>query len=278
MSLYIRMMTDVINQIEHNISDQITLQNLSRQFCLSEFHFSRLFRAIIGKSPKQYILERKLSLAGIKLKETDISVIDIAYDFGFKYPEVFSRAFRKQFGVSPNVYRKGEYDLQITQKASIVQRDIINHKGLLALKEDYIFIDTFCISGVKVEVNEYSDDFEDVLKAAGEAFAAKHEHFYSVVNCHGVEDGRYSVFFGKEVLTEGNQNDFEFRTIPGGWYALFNYNGEMLDMRTTFVDDLYRWMIIKEIELSSNGIGMLNIFDTADIMNVKILVPVKEPK
>ena len=278
MSLYIRMMTDVINQIEHNISDHITLQNLSRQFCLSEFHFSRLFRAIIGKSPKQYILERKLSLAGIKLKETDISVIDIAYDFGFKYPEVFSRAFRKQFGVSPNVYRKGEYDLEITQKASIVQRDIINHKGLLALKEDYIFIETFYLSGVKVEVNEYSDDFEDILKVAGEAFAAEHEHFYSVVNCHGAGDGKYSVFFGEKVLAERNENDSDIRKIPGGWYAQFNYNGEMLDMRTTFVDDLYRWMIIKEIEVSSNGIGMLNIFNTADIMNVKILIPVKEPK
>lgn len=49
-------------------------------------------------------------------------------------------------------------------------------------------------------------------------------------------------------------------------------------MRTTFNEDFYRWMLVKEVELCPNGIGMVNVFDRDNLQNVHILVPVKEPK
>lgn len=68
MNLYVRTINNVIEHIEQNISENLTLQSLSQHFYLSEFHFSRLFKMITGTSLKQYILGRKLALAAEKLR------------------------------------------------------------------------------------------------------------------------------------------------------------------------------------------------------------------
>jgi len=77
MNLYIHTISKVIDYIEQNISEHLTLQGVSQQFCLSEFHFSRIFKTITGVSLKQYILGRKLTLALHKLKHSQTIVIII---------------------------------------------------------------------------------------------------------------------------------------------------------------------------------------------------------
>jgi len=52
----------------------------------------------------------------------------------------------------------------------------------------------------------------------------------------------------------------------------------MLNMRTTFEDDIYRWMIIKEIEPCPNGIGMIDVFDINNPEEIRIMIPVMEAK
>ncbi|MCL2164812.1 MAG: hypothetical protein FWH55_10590 [Oscillospiraceae bacterium] len=66
--------------------------------------------------------------------------------------------------------------------------------------------------------------------------------------------------------------------MPTGWYAFFTYYGDMLNMRTTFEDDIYRWMIIKEIEPCPNGIGMIDVFDINNPEEIRIMIPVMEAK
>ena len=285
MNLYVHIMNNVIEHIEESINEQLTLQNVSQQFYLSEFHFSRLFKIVTGLSLKQYILGRKLALATEKLKDPQKTVTDIAYELGFEYPEVFSRNFKKWFGVAPTVYRAGYNSTIPMPKALVVERDIINFKGVLALKETYVYRDAMDLYGFFIEVDENASNFDYTLKSAGENFLTDKRYtdnleadcFYSVVNCHGDDSGKYTVFFGGQAKNV-NDNCLDIRNIPAGWYASFSYHGEILDMRTTFDNDFYRWILIKEVEPCPNGIGMLNIYDRLDIQNVRVLVPVKEPK
>lgn len=290
MNLYIQTMNDVIEHIEENLSAPLTLHSIAKQFCLSEFHFSRLFKTITGTSLKQYILNRKLTVSLEKLKKSNTSVIDIAYDLGFEYPEVFSRAFKKQFGISPTSYRNGTYPVNRIPKAFIVERDIVNFGGVLTLKENYVYLDGVNLHGFSIEADENDSDFEQTLKSSGERYVAAMDQrdtlngddFYSVVNCHGEESGKYTVFFGEEIGEKTPKETSEMftntRNIPAGWYACFAYHGDMIDMRTTFTDDFYRWMVVKEIEPCSNGIGMIAIYNKKNIQDVRILIPVKNPK
>lgn len=280
MNSYIQLINKVIDYIERNISEPLTLQELSNQFYLSEFHFSRMFKIVTGSSLKQYILGRKLTLAAESLDTPDYSVTRAAMDFGFEYPEAFSRTFKKQFGVSPSEYRNEASTIQKIPKAFVVERDIMNIKGAFTVKDVCLHLDCKELFGVYTEVNEFRPDFEEILNTVGGSFVKEYSRcfsdgkFYSVVNCHGDENGEYTVFFGANISDEAERKHLEPRTIPEGSYACFRYYGNMLDIRSTFVDDFYRWIMLKEIKLCSNGIGMINAYDVKDINEIRILVPI----
>ena len=283
MNSYIQLMNQVINHIEDNIYETLTLQELSRKFYLSEFHFSRLFKILTGYSMKQYIQGRKLTLIAEKLKASDRTITMMALDFGYKSPEVFSRAFRKQFGISPSVYRKSDVAIDMVEKTNVVIRDVSNQKGSLVLKNSFLYLENLELYGIFTEVNENSPDFEQTLNGSGSNFIKKYsksltEHkLYSMVSCHGNENGKYTVFFGGDIPEELRDKRLKGFHLSEGWYACFHYYGDMLKIRSTFVHDLYRWIVLREIELSPNGIGMLDIYNLSDLKDVSILVPVKAP-
>ncbi|WP_432661960.1 AraC family transcriptional regulator [Wukongibacter baidiensis] len=288
MNLYISLINNTIEYIEENIHERLTLEDISRRFCVSEFHFNRMFKTVVGKTLKQYILGRKLTLAYHRLRKCDNSIIDIAYDIGFQYPEVFSRAFKKQFGISPSACRDREIDIDLVEKAIVIERDIINYKGVLTLKGVYEYLNDLYLKGTYLEVDLNKDRFEMLMKSTGTTFLEEsekvnyldHERFYTVVNCHGDESGKYTIFYGKEAHTHSGESIFQSRIVPEGWYAKFLYNGNMFDIRETFTDDLYRWIMLKEIEFNPNGVGMVNIYgnDYSGDGNVQILVPIKKSK
>lgn len=286
MNLYVHTINNVVEHIEQNLSEHLTLQSVAQQFHLSEFHFGRLFKTVTGTSVKQYILGRKLALAAEKIKGSQSSITDVAFDLGFEYPEVFSRDFKKWFGVSPAAYRNGQYETAPMPKAFIVDRDIMNFQGVLALKETYTYLHEQKLYGLYIEVDENADDFNDMLQSTGESFLTdkryndclKEDYFYTVINCYGDDSGRYSVFYGGEPAFNNPASHLKMRNLPAGWYVCFAYRGEMLDMLKTFNDDFYKWMSIKEIEPCPNGIGMLTIYDRQDMQNIRILVPVIQPK
>ncbi|MDR0491818.1 MAG: AraC family transcriptional regulator [Oscillospiraceae bacterium] len=92
--------------IESNIHEPITLGDLARCAGYSPFHCARLFKELAGKPPFDYIRTLRLSRAALKLRDHKVKVIDVALDFVFGSHEGFTRAFSKEFGITPNKYRK----------------------------------------------------------------------------------------------------------------------------------------------------------------------------
>jgi AraC-like DNA-binding protein len=70
-------------------------------------HFIRLFSGVIGSPPKEYIARRKLSEAARELAAGGRRVTDVAFDYGFKDLETFTRAFRRELGTTPTAVRRG---------------------------------------------------------------------------------------------------------------------------------------------------------------------------
>ena len=155
-------MNQVIEYIEENINESLTVQAISKEFHMSEFHFSRIFKILAGYSIKQYIQGRKLTLVAEKLKNTDCTITMAAMDCGYQSSEVFSRAFRKQFGISPSTYRNGDVEINPVAKINVVIRDFSNIKGSLTLKNSFLYLENKDLYGIAVEVNENSSDFEQV--------------------------------------------------------------------------------------------------------------------
>src|SRR5215472_9971555 len=81
------------------------LRTLAAWAGASPFQLHRAFRAMVGESPKQYTLRLRLERAATRLVKRDASVLEVALGAGFRSHEVFTRAFSRRFGVTPNAYR-----------------------------------------------------------------------------------------------------------------------------------------------------------------------------
>jgi AraC family transcriptional regulator len=84
----------------------ISLQQLSEHCCVSLFHFSRIFKSIVGISPHQYLQRIRLHHATILLQSTKMPVSMISDQCGFNSLEYFTTAYRERFKTTPSAFRK----------------------------------------------------------------------------------------------------------------------------------------------------------------------------
>lgn len=96
-----------IQFIDANLQSIITIEDMAKQGYYSRYHFIRLFQSLTGISPKQYLLQRRLTESLYQLHHSSKKIACIAYDYQFNSHEVFTRAFRRYFGITPSQSRKG---------------------------------------------------------------------------------------------------------------------------------------------------------------------------
>ena len=96
-----------IEYIEEHLNDEISAGDVSGEVNISEYIFCKGFSVMTGYSPSEYIRNRRLYLAAVKLCDTDKSVLDTALDSGYDTPESFTKAFTRFHGKTPSQVRAG---------------------------------------------------------------------------------------------------------------------------------------------------------------------------
>ena len=99
--------------VERHIKVPISLQDLAKTAGYSPWHSARIFKELTGKTPFEYIRALRLSRAAAELKDDNMRVLDVALDFVFESHEGFTRAFSKQFGMSPRHYSKNALPVKL---------------------------------------------------------------------------------------------------------------------------------------------------------------------
>lgn len=95
----------VLAYIDHHLADEVTLEQLAE---LAHFHpnyFIRFFKSATGRSPMQYVNQRRMEKAKAWLTGSDISVSETAERIGGSLYQ-FSKMFKQYSGMSPSDYRK----------------------------------------------------------------------------------------------------------------------------------------------------------------------------
>ena len=92
--------------IDAHSHQEIGLEAAADQAGLSPFHFLRLFSAVLGVTPHQYLVRSRLRHGARLLTEEDRTITDVAYDIGFNDLSNFVRTFHRAAGVSPLKFRK----------------------------------------------------------------------------------------------------------------------------------------------------------------------------
>jgi transcriptional regulator GlxA family with amidase domain len=86
-----------------------TVASLARVACLSRAAFARRFQRATGTSPLRWLTEHRLRLAQARLRESKVALAAIAVSIGYASEFAFSKAFKRHFGVAPNVFRRSAF-------------------------------------------------------------------------------------------------------------------------------------------------------------------------
>lgn len=100
-----RQVLQVLEYINEHLNQDIKLADLSELLGMSQFHFSHQFKQSIGIAPYQYLLQQRVERAKQLLKQTDRSIMEIAFLCGFNSHSHLSKQFRQITGITPKAYR-----------------------------------------------------------------------------------------------------------------------------------------------------------------------------
>ena len=162
---WIKSITNAIEFIENNITNNICVDDVSNEVFTSPTHFQRVFSVVTGISIGEYIRNRRLSLSGQELALTDSKVIDMAFKYGYDTSESFSKAFSRFHGFPPSEAKINKANLKYFEPFSInifvkggfnMSRKIMeNDQGIRLIRENFEYknVGPLRFIGMNLKVN-----------------------------------------------------------------------------------------------------------------------------
>ena len=122
--------------IDNHMESKITMKALAVAAGYSPWHAARLFKEMTGKAPFEYIRALRLTKAALVLRDGNERIIDVAMDFVFDSHEGFTRAFSKEFGLSPNRYSRKTPPINLFMPQKVFDTYRALNRGGAKMKEN----------------------------------------------------------------------------------------------------------------------------------------------
>lgn len=259
---YRESMRQVLDYIEENLTQELTVEQLARIAGYSKYHFARVFAEMTGLTPADYIRKRRLSEIAGKLSGYPGSIASLAFAYGFNSKENFVRAFKAEHGVLPTEYRRANNSLRLYPKSTVEQRVTAfdQDAGVAAgwedmPKPDFVTLTPFLLT-VFLSDEDFPPRFWNKYNCSG---LSKRLSGGKTVPDYGVSDWRCAekkLYYYIGIRAEDAQGDTTGTTtlsIAGGTYAVF---ATKPSGQSTFVDTIQRtWEYINTVWLRESGYG-----------------------
>jgi len=239
---YIQRINKVVAYINNHLDETLDLKTLANEVALSDFHFHRIFKALKGEAIGAYITRLRLEATARLLRYTALTIEEIAFNIGYETPASLSKAFKKQYGISPTEYRTNK-------DTYIMKKEIINPD--LALKTPKI-----------VTLEPKNLIYVALTGAYGSLdYGKAYEQLWAVIKAQklftkGIES--ICISYDDPKITEGSlqrsdvclaihkpatpQEEVSCKTLAGGKYAVFFYQGSYENLSQVY-DTAVRWVI-----------------------------------
>ena len=155
---HIKRIRKVLNFIEENLDNELSLEDLAEIGNYSPFHFHRIFRGIIGETLQEYINRNRMEKSAMLLSHhKNKSLEEVFSEVGFKSNSAFSKTFKKYFGVSPSVFRKNtpeKFSKILPMNSNIGQKEVVFQQYLY---NNINQMKNFMEANAKIKVKELSE-------------------------------------------------------------------------------------------------------------------------
>lgn len=230
----------VLDYIDENIRDNIKIDKLAEVSAYSASHFFRLFLSHMDMTPKKYILRRKLYFSAKEILNSDIKIVDVAYSYGFESHDVFSRAFKRYYGISPTLFRNNndchcisDYAIPVTQQL-VKRKDERNmlrqadyNVQIVTLPETKLIGIERKIGGAEWSFDVFYRDYDRIFRnAPNRAHPNSTNATYATSKM--LDDGSYMYYVGIEVTSlEDIPEGAIGKVIPAQMCAMIRYDGDI---------------------------------------------------
>lgn len=100
-NIYTQRINAVIAYVREHLDDDLSLDTLAQVASFSPFHFHRIFKSITDETVNDLVMRLRIERAAVLLRSSpNLSITEAAFACGFKSASVFSRAFRKRYGIT----------------------------------------------------------------------------------------------------------------------------------------------------------------------------------
>ena len=123
---------EIVALMEANLEEPIDLDELACFVDISRRQLERLFQKYLHCSPSRYYLKLRLIRARQLLKQTSMSIIEVASVCGFVSTPHFSKCYREYFGIPPRDERAGQQGNNLVMLLPIPEHQV-NSSAVLAL-------------------------------------------------------------------------------------------------------------------------------------------------
>ncbi len=106
-----------INLVHANPAQEWTVTSLAAEVGASRSNFSARFTELVGVSPKQYVTTWRMQMAQDMLRDREVTVAQVGYAMGYGSEAAFSRAFKREVGVSPSRARRASVESEVAALA-----------------------------------------------------------------------------------------------------------------------------------------------------------------
>lgn len=235
---------NVIDFIEIHLTEDLSPTIIAEQTCFSMTHFYRIFRGLVGESVKEYIRKRRLSQSAIELLASEKRIIEIAMEYGFESQEAYSRAFTKQFGITPGKYRRDNGVIVLYEKAIIGNR--LNKKRALqsskSVHTKVVYKKAFQVIGFQAMVEPGSGMITELWIAFNKR--------WTEIECLSLSKARLGICEYYPDITD--ESEFSYiacteaapskqfplgmisRRIPSSKYAVFSHHDSIHHLKDTY--------------------------------------------
>lgn len=246
---------DAINQaiqyIDHHLTDRLSTEIIADQAGFSPTHFNRLFLAATRSTLADYVRRRRLSASAYDLLGTNRPILDIAISYHFESQESYTRAFKKQFLITPGQFRKqGDPEVtlfRVMEKKPLMPEKIAHIQSLLNLDPAVRAIPEIYAMGLARH------------SSTGSHFQSLWEQFLPRLFEVDETDDGFAVRYGV-IEPTGDRNEYHYIAcapagraksvpegmreviIPAGQYAVFTHQGSIGRLRDTYQFIYSSWL------------------------------------
>ena len=230
--------------IESHFATEVTLDDVASVSGVSRYHMSRVFGVATGQSVMRYIRGRRLTEAARALANGAEDILTVALDYGYGSHEAFTRAFRDQFGITPESVRAARNldNLQIVEPLRMDKMQLVdlepprfeNGRTLLiaGLTERY---NEGTVAGIASQWQRFLPHFGHIPTQVGRVA-------YGVI-CNGDGAGSIDYIAGVEVADFSKlPPDWTRLKIPEHRYAVFRHRDHVSSIRATFFTIWNKWL------------------------------------